>query len=475
MKQRVNCTGCGRIDVDTAPPAPQTAKTHMVCAMTRALAMAFVLLVAAAQAAQAAGIVRPRVAEPAIGRDGDIATLAAKYPEGTWLPVDLLGLRLRTTIAINGVPTSVILDTGAQATLLSKAVAHRIGLDGPLVVKKPIEIIDANRRAADAVMVEIDAVTIGSVRVRGVRAIVADVPDDLVLLGYDVLAHVDLFFALDEGIVGVFAPGKGPVPSRAKRVAIATLSRPGVPVPLDDSGRTTAAFMIDTGSPTTTLRDVLGDDVGLPLDTRFRRTVSGMHSRTTTKGAYRLERFQLGRERIDLGRVYAIRGELSLLGNDVTMRHRAMLSSERATLDLAGLPIRPPTRTLGPDGAACASGPCARVAVDVTPANAPCLRVDIDSAWRDRVIEGLVDVLDQDSDSAVGGGLFFFHVRVPDDGVHVCLDVDGALSTWKVPAKSTTSLLRFHTRADTGCGAQACFGFTGLTVAPPPPPPPPKG
>ena len=198
--------------------------------------------------------------------------------------------------------------------------------------------------------------------------------------------------------------------------------------------------------------------------------MTGMQSTTTTKGAYRMDRFELGRERLDLGRVHAVRGEVSLLGNDVTMRHRAMLSTERATLDLAALPIRPPTRTPGPDGAACASGPCARVAVDVTPANAPCLRVDIDGVWRGRVIEGLVDVLDDDSASAVGGGLFFFHVRVPDEGVHVCLDVDGALSTWQVPAKSTTSLLRFHTRAETGCGAEACFGFTGLTAAKPTPP-----
>ncbi|HEY1099738.1 MAG TPA: retropepsin-like aspartic protease [Myxococcota bacterium] len=429
------------------------------------------VLVASLLASTTTNALRPRVAEPAVDHDGDVATLPTKHRDGVWLPIDMVGLRLRTTVKLNGVDVPVILDTGAQVTVLSREVATLIGLDAPAVVRRPVKLSDFNGRIVDAWSAEIDAVIVGPVRVRGVRAVVADVPPELVAIGYDVLAHTDLYFAVDEGVVGVFAPGKGPSLPRAKRVQMATLAAPLVPGPLDDSGRTTVPFTIDTGSPRTTIEDVKGDAVALPLDERFAGPLPGAHSTSTSTGAYRVERFKLGRERVDLGRVYALRAAQSVLGNDVTMRHRTVLSSERAQITFAPVPIRPDRRSHGPDGVACANGPCARVAIDTKDDGSPCLRLDIDAAWNGRTLEGLVDVLDADSGSAVGGGLFFFHVRVPAMGVHLCTDVDRALATWQVPASSTTSLLRLHTRSGTGCGGDVCLGFTGLTSSSPSSPP----
>lgn len=428
------------------------------------------LSVAVVDVAHAGGLARPRSGEPAGDARGDVATLPQKYPEATWLPLDLVGLRLRTTLLLNGVPVPVILDTGAATTVVNPDVAHRIGLDAPLVVRHPIQTVDANSDRVDGYLADIDAVVIGAVRVRGVRAAVLPMPGELtVLIGYDVLAHVDLFFAVDEGLIGIFAPGKGPPPPRSQSLRITTVEVPMLFVPFDESGREAENFILDTGSPVTLLDRAKGDAFGLPLDARFQSLVTGVSGKSrTTTGAYRVPSFRIGHERVDIGPVVALRGEVSLLGNDVTLRHRTLLSSDNALLSLSPLPVRPGTRSTGPDGKPCAAGPCVAVAIGEQPAEkgGPCLSIDIDAAWSGQTVAGLVDVLGASGDSAVGGGLFFFEARVPAAGMHVCVDTVSALRTWKVPPTAakqgtTTSLLRFHVPAEPACKQDLCVGFTG--------------
>jgi clan AA aspartic protease (TIGR02281 family) len=438
--------------------------------LLRLLVFAIAVAVAAfSVGVDAAGLPRPRGGEPQSDEHGDLATLPLKYPEGTWLPLDLYGLRLRTNVEINGHTTTILIDTGAEGTVLNRTIAHAAGLDGPLAVRYPTKGKDATGAIIDGYLAELDAIVLGPVRVRGVRALVLPTDDEsFALLGYDVLAHVDLFFAFDEGLVGIFGPGKGPVPPRAKEVRIGTRTGPLVPVIFDDSGRESTGFMLDTGSPFTTLDDAFGDAVSLPLDARFRRVYTGISGRPLeTKGAYAMPAFRLGKERVDIGPVYAVRGHGSLLGNDVTLRHRTLLSSERATLALSPLPLRPAVRSAGPDGKPCAAGPCVKVGITTSPA--PCLAVDIDGAWAGRVVEGLVDVVGAGGDSAIGGGFLFFEARVPAAGVHVCVDPQQVLTTFAVTSTSTPSLLRFHTRAQARCTSDVCFGVTGPVPASPAP------
>ncbi len=427
------------------------------------------LLLLSASIANAGGIPRPRAGEPAMDKDGDTATLPTKYPEGTWLPLEMAGLRLRTTVIINGAPVSLLVDTGAATTVLNTTAAHAAGLDAPLVVHHPQKTKDATGLVIEGYLANIAAVVLGPVRVKDVYAfLIPSTNDEIGLLGYDVLANVDLYFAFDEGLVGVFAPGKGPMPPRAKNVKIATTSAAVIPVPFDESGRNTANFILDTGSPVTTLEDARGDGFGLPVDPRFQTRFTGVGERQVNiKGGYAVQHFTLGKERVDIGPVTALRADISLLGNDVTLRHRTLLSSERATLSLSPLPIRPATRTLGPDGKACTDqlgrgGPCAKVGVDVKD-NATCLKVDIDGVWAGRVVEGVVDVINKDGDSALGGGFVAFEAKVPKEGIHACVDPDGAFAFWDVVPSTTTSLLRFHTREKGLCPHDLCFLVTGVT------------
>ncbi len=420
---------------------------------------------------------RPRAGEPLFGAAGDIAELPLRHPQAVWLPLEIgAGLHLVTHVLIQGRDTRVLLDTGASTTAISARLAAALGLDAPGVVHYPAKTHDAHGRLIDTYDVDVGIITLGKVRVHGVRATVVDGLQADALVGYDVLREVDMVFAVDQGVLGIYPPGTGFLTARDNVVRIAVGPGPMLLAPLDESGRAAIPFLLDTGASHTLVDEKLGEALDLPVQGGLAADIASLDgTRRRSEGAFVIDHLLLGRERVDVGAVRAWkgRGAMNLLGNDVTLRQRVLLTSEHAELRLAPMPIRPATRGKGPDGKPCAEGPCVRTAVGVA-RGAPCVGLAVDKVWAGRRIEAVIEVLDDKDENALAGGLFVVRAVVPENGLAMCADAGGVLPAYGVRAGAPASLMRFVARASSGsapagdafsCRGDLCLLFTGAAPA----------
>jgi hypothetical protein len=419
---------------------------------------------------------RPHAGEPPIDAAGDVSALPGRLAGAAWLPLELThGYRLYTTLKIDGRDARVLLDTGAERSQLSSTLAHKLGLDGVSVIHVPVKVYDAQNTKIEAYRVNIGTIEVGPVHIHKVQPDVLPYPDvggAEAIIGYDVLANVDLLFAVDDGLLGVFPPTKGVLTARDNVVRFFVREHAIFKVPFDDAGRDAIDFEFDTGSPFTTMDRRTGDSLKLPFDARYATDIAGVADvAKKSKGAWIIEHMTLGREHLDIGRVLVEQMFVNVLGCNLILKQHTLLSSERGQMHLAPMPIRPATRSKRPDGTECAGGACVSVAIAAQPDGASCLQVHVDRSWAGQRVIAVAQLLDDEGNDAAGG-LLVYQGDVGPSGVDTCGDPYGVLHTLGVKPDAKISLLRFHLidKDDSGCDSGQCLSFTGAVprrIAPP--------
>ena len=91
------------------------------------------------------------------------------------------------TIKINGTPVKFIVDTGAYKVMLTPQDAVRIGLPQGAYTERGIGVGGEVR----LMPVTLDRVDIGPIRIPHVNAVVSEQPEDISLLGQNLLARLD--------------------------------------------------------------------------------------------------------------------------------------------------------------------------------------------------------------------------------------------------------------------------------------------
>jgi hypothetical protein len=392
---------------------------------------------------------RPHAGEPLQGESGDIADLAQKKPDAVWYPLDLLrGKRIRAHVNIKGHDFALILDTGSYATMLTVDAAKEIGLLGHGDHVGLSHGIDVNGARMTSRITDLGDFDFGKVRVTGVPAEILEAKkfeSSDGVIGFDVIANVDLLFAVDQGLLGVFRPSEGTLTARDNVLKLEIHHRgPHVAVHFDD-GMEFAPFTLDTGAPTSCIQESLGKEYRLVLDKRFARPMGGWtRKRIKSSGATVIPHLRLGDERVDVGSVMMEHvGLANLIGLDVLLRQRTLMSPDRHELHLAPMPVRPPQRSAGPDGKPCDGGACVLASVEEQD-GAPCAQLLVGPAWGGKHVTALVEVVDDDGNTRLGGGYFVFHADVPDGGGAACLDPEHVLPAYDIQKGARVSLLRFH-------------------------------
>ena len=96
-----------------------------------------------------------------------------------------------TTGSINGLPVSLLVDTGATQVAMNAAQARRLGIDYR-VVGEPAAITTASRREP-AWVVMLDSVKVGEVELRNVEGVVLEgAQPQMVLLGMSYLGRLEI-------------------------------------------------------------------------------------------------------------------------------------------------------------------------------------------------------------------------------------------------------------------------------------------
>jgi predicted aspartyl protease len=246
------------------------------------------------------------------------------------------------TLSANGVPVTLLLDTGAEGTILTPAVAQRIGAQRPRVeFQRQLRGIAGSLQSSEA---ELRSFTLGGVvipwrRVRVAPVNVASVfsgPLDGVL-GADTLSSFDVDFDLPGHRMVLYqkqtCPGAAPAWTEPYATISAGRSRGDhlfFPVRLD--GRRTDAF-IDTGSQFTVLstRAALAVGVTAAVLARDRMvTVRGAAGEQLAARVHRFSQLEIGAETIRNPEIVVTDVSLSdadlVLGIDFLKSRRLWLS-----------------------------------------------------------------------------------------------------------------------------------------------------
>lgn len=300
--------------------------------------------------------------EPPQDQEGlDVASLPERFPEGRWLPLTDGVAPLLVEGRVNGVSTELQLDTGATSFIVGADHAARLHLrpdaerHGTVELEAFGRVLEAPRAAAT---VQLGAVSFD------VQVAVID-GDQPFLVGYQALAQLDLYVAIDEQVVGIFDAGAGPLPAEA--VAVPLLATPaGVPeVVVGATGRR-ARFTFDTGAAGCLLPESwIG---GLAR-------VGGYRSQSI-HGAGEVSLVDAGPwvvGALEVGEVFAgvSGGETGTVGLDVVGRYQVLISARRGYAFFGQRDRLPPGRTLGQRGAPCSRDGRATSCIAVTLAPSP--------------------------------------------------------------------------------------------------------
>jgi clan AA aspartic protease (TIGR02281 family) len=124
----------------------------------------------------------------------------ARNPRGSVeIPLDRATLTIRADVRVAGEPLELVVDTGATLTTIPSALVKRLGLWKPDLPTVRIETAGGIREAE---LVRIPEITIGSIRVAAVRAVVLDLPGQLAgkgLLGLNVLRRLNMRLDSERG------------------------------------------------------------------------------------------------------------------------------------------------------------------------------------------------------------------------------------------------------------------------------------
>lgn len=233
-------------------------------------------------------------------------------------------------------PLAVTLDTGATRTVITAALARRLGVSaaGEHAMR------DATGNVVRAGEVVLADVVIGNVRFTNLVALVPPTAlrDDLFLLGLDALAHVDLVYDGPLGAVALRPAGSGldHVADMADVDIVGLDVSDRLVVSATAPGATRAAafdLVVDTGAPLTSVPAAIGVEAQLPADVSRTTTLKGQSGQSSERrGRFLLSPLSLGL--VQLGRVSALETSegVGMLGNDVLGRSRVVISAARRSV-----------------------------------------------------------------------------------------------------------------------------------------------
>jgi hypothetical protein len=384
--------------------------------------------------------------EPRVSAHGsDVSELPALFPDGDWLPIEapLLSMAVVVKVRINGETATATLDTGAMGTTMSRPVAERLGIiddDSSRGHKgRAIRAIDAHGNVIMGEKIDLGEVAIGHHRWLDVEVTVLGDQPELCLIGAELLQERELFLAADEGIVGVFAAGHGPIAPTDRVVSLRRGERQllvGATAKGTHADPVQFSLIVDTGAWNTSVPLLVGINGGLPADVGYESTTVAVGGEQTNRGRFVMDPMMLGPDRVVVGKVLAIgstldtEGGLGLLGNDVMMRQHTLLSFARSEMRFKAAPQRPPYRTRGPGGIPCSDGDakpasCVSVAVidkaddryDAADLPGVCMQIDIDEEYAGRTVELAITGA---SNELMNGGAIRAFLTANDNGAHAC-------------------------------------------------------
>lgn len=437
--------------------------------------------------------------EPAVSNLGsDVSTLPTTHPAGSWLPIDapLLSLELRTRVWVRGRELSAVLDTGAMSTAMSEPVARSLGIlgaEGDERALETLQVLDAHGRRLRGFRAPLGELRLGRHTFRDVRVLVVGDQPDLLLIGADVLQHLDLYVAAEEGLVGLFDAGAAPTPPKARSVELqreARSLRVQGASPARTGSEVSFRLVIDTGASHTSVPAMVGINGGLPADLAYETTTRAVGGAQEDRGRFLLAPLQLGTSRTPVGRVWALpstieRGEgEGLLGNDVFMRGHTVISFARGLLQVGQAPERPPHRSLGPGGVTCvdAAGvrtPCARVTLrEIGPGagrdgslSGYCLEVAVADVYRGRTLELALTAENEPGVPIFSGGALRVYVTVGQTPKRECFRLWPQLERLGLSKASRLALRWMRAegvRFPCDPAATECISFTGPLARLPP-------
>jgi gag-polyprotein putative aspartyl protease len=406
--------------------------------------------------ARARGLAEPRVS----AQGSDLSDLPELFPDGDWLAIDapLLDMSVYVAITVGGEKVRAMLDTGATTTTMSRPLAVKLGLIAADAPRGNVRALDAHGSVIYGDRVVVEDLTLGRQRWENVQVTVLGEQEDLFLVGADVLRDVDLYIAGDEGLVGVFAAGRGPrgsddrvvkIEARERQlIAVGDAPGKGGPVPF--------RMIVDTGAWNTSVPLIHGINGGLPADTAFESITVAVGGEQENRGRFVLEPLSLGGERVPIGRVLAIgstlehEGGMGLLGNDVLMRGHTVVSFANSELRFVPPPARPAVRMRGPGGQPCRDDegrekPCLSVRFvesaaeqwDPSDLKGVCLEIHVDKIFANQTLE--LAITGQSGDLFNGGAIRAF-VTANDTGAQWCAHVWKQLDHLGVKAGTPASL-----------------------------------
>lgn len=383
---------------------------------------------------------------PRSAAGSDRSTLPTRYPHGEWVPIEapLLSMQLVTKVHVNGAPVTATLDTGAMSTVMSAPVAMELGVLGEYTPSgQKVKAYDAHGDVIEGERLPLGELRIGAHRWVDAQVMVIGDQPGLFLVGADLLQSVDLYIAADEGLVGLFEAGEGPVEVGDRQVSLIVGERQ---LQVKATAKSTAgspvefSLIVDTGASGTTVPAFLGVNAGLPADLAYESRTLAVGGESRSRGRFVLDPLQLGDENVSAGRVLAMGSVMAggegagLLGNDVMMRHHTVVSYARGKMWLRPLPVRPAVRSTGPNGGLCTSAdgsasPCVRVALRQPDANVMmpddamkdlCLQIDVAHAYAGKTLELAITAQDAGGEELFNGGALRAFVTVGGEGVHGC-------------------------------------------------------
>lgn len=428
---------------------------------------------------------------PRVSAQGsDLSDLPQLYPDGDWIEIEapLLSMAVLVKVKVNGERAAATLDTGAMTTTMSMPVAERLGiLDEETPRGRPVRALDAHGNVIHGQRLALGEVAIGRHRWVDVEVTVLGDAPDLFLIGADLLQDVDLYLAADEGLVGLFEGGRGPV-EPADRVVRLERSDRQLLVTGQARGRNAASaappvrfpLIVDTGAWNTSVPLLVGINGGLAADVAYEATTVAVGGEQTNRGRFVLEPMMLGPDAVPVGRVLAIgstldhEGGTGLLGNDVLMRKHTIVSFKRAELRFKEPPRRPTVRDRGPGGTPCsdetgARAPCVSVAIVAKPddtwddADLPgaCLQIDVHKSYAGKTLE--LAITGQSADLMNGGAIRAF-LTANEGGAHACFHLWRQLENLGVTTSTPLSLRWVRTEGvQWPCDPMKtrCITFTG--------------
>ena len=172
-------------------------------------------------------------------------------------PIEIRNNLLVTRIGINGQWVTLLVDTGAQRSLLTEDAARRLNVGRDATMVRSSGGVGGSSRSADAV---IDGMVIGGVRFPVTRISVSRLSNSMPvdgLLGADVLLAFDLDIDVPNGVLSLYRVRHCPVANPpwaepAVQIGGITAVRDWMMVPLTIDGVTGMA-VLDTGAQVTAI------------------------------------------------------------------------------------------------------------------------------------------------------------------------------------------------------------------------------